>query len=253
MGIRGLERIIKCNNSTLPHKENIIKQNLSAFYNKKICIDTSEFIVRSLLKDNNYHVSGILNLLEKCFKYNITPCFVFDGKPPEEKKLVLNERNKKKLNAQQKILELNEQQDEIIEINELINKLNKLNTIQLNKSKEKLTNNTTITDLNTSNNNININNDNDNDSDSNINNDNDSDSDKEKLKKEIISRISSSNSLIDLGINTSTTSPNDNQTIDNYYNEEVFINNSFTNTIHESIENKLLFISNEKTKQKKKM
>ena len=211
MGIRGLERIIKQNEPNDKNKCSILNTSLSYFSGKYVCIDTSEFIVRSMIKTKNYHVSGILNLLEKCIKNNVFPCFVFDGKPPTEKNVTLKERNKRKQQAHDKIKSLNEQSTEMIQINEL---LDKLNTI---KENEELDNESdaTCSDLETS-------------------------MDKTMLKREIISRISSTSSLVELVTDTPT-SESDSE-------EDVFLNGSFKQTI----EDKIMIITEEKKKLKKK-
>jgi 5'-3' exonuclease len=230
MGIRGLERIIKSHSD--PINKSIKKTSLSEFRNKYVCIDTSEFIVRSLIKDKRYHVSGILNLLEKCLKYNIIPCFVFDGKPPKEKNVTIQERNKKKQQVQLKIQELEEQKEEMIEINDLIDKLNNLkNSKDINKSS--LINDSNNYNINTS----------DTIDKSNLN------LLETDIKREIISRISSSSSLVDFGYTPKSISPTSSiSEFDFDDDDNVFLESSLS----ETIETKLLFISNEKKRLKKK-
>lgn len=207
MGIRGLERIIKHTEANNKSNKSINKTMLSAFSGKFVCIDTSEFIVRSLIKSKNYHVSGILNLLEKCLKNDIFPYFVFDGKPPEEKSSTIKERNKRKQQAHNKIKNLNEQSNEMLEINELITKLN-----TINENETMIPNDGKISP----------------------------ESDKTQIKKEILSRISSTSSLVELMTETPTSCSDD--------EEDVFLNGSFKQTI----EDKLITISEEKKKLKKK-
>jgi len=92
MGVRRLNTLLKdqCNDciKTLHFKE---------LYHKKIAIDVSIYIYKFLedcsLIDNFYLLIGLFK------KYNITPIFVFDGKPPEEKKDVLIHRNNEKAKA----------------------------------------------------------------------------------------------------------------------------------------------------------
>jgi 5'-3' exonuclease len=237
MGIRGLERIIKKYENDTYEKRSVKQISLNEFRGKYVCIDTSEFIVRSLIKDKNYHVSGILNLLEKCFKYNITPCFVFDGKPPKEKTLILNERYKKKNYAQQKIEELNKEKTEILEINDL---LAKLNIIQKSKQNSQL-NSLESSRCNSNSDDIEL------EIDININ--------EKEIKKEIISRISSSGNLMELSLNSYLTDSNScseyNSDCEDVF-QDVFQDDSLANSISETIESKLLFITNEKKKLKKK-
>jgi 5'-3' exonuclease len=161
--------------------------------------------------------------LEKCLKYRIIPCFVFDGKPPKEKSITIQERNKKKQQVQLKIQELDEQKDEIIEINELIDKLNNL------KNSKDINANDLDTSINCNTSNLNL-----------LETD---------IKREIISRISSSSSLVDFGYTPKSISPT--SSISEYDFEDddnVFLESSLS----ETIENKLLFISTEKKRLKKK-
>ena len=103
MGIHNLTSLIK---SKSP--ESICTEALYKLNGCKVAIDTSIFLYKSLtnirsngdyIKNKNNdiisHIIGILNktLLYKSF--NITPIYIFDGKPPEEKKEILIERNKK--------------------------------------------------------------------------------------------------------------------------------------------------------------
>lgn len=221
MGIRGLERIIKENQSS--DCNSIEVKSLKDFSGKYVCIDTSEFIVRSLIKDKNYHVSGILNLLEKCLRNNVIPCFVFDGKPPKEKRNVLNERCKKKKKAIAKIKTIDEESKDILEINDLIERLNDLKNseTEVSSDQERISPADFIDD------------------DNNVEN-------MKYLKREIMSRISSSSSLIDLTTpsRSISTSPVDSD-------EDVF---EFDNTdiLQRSFELKLLELSDEKKKMKKK-
>jgi hypothetical protein len=100
MGIPNLNRFLmeKCS------KQSIQKKNLSCFSGKTIVIDTSIYL---------YQFTGENSLIEhmylliSIFKYyNITPLFVFDGKPPDEKKDVLLQRKLEKKDAIKKHAEL---------------------------------------------------------------------------------------------------------------------------------------------------
>ena len=103
MGIKNLTALIK---SKSP--ESIETKGLYSFKDKKIAIDASILIYKSLSnvrKDNSYltnkegkvvsHIFGLFHKVIQFLSFGIEPIFVFDGKPPEEKKEVLNERNKK--------------------------------------------------------------------------------------------------------------------------------------------------------------
>lgn len=100
MGIKGGASLINSNSKT-------VTANLSDIPpNTRVCIDASEFIYRSLIKQGNNHVSGCLNLLEKLFRFGIIPLFVFDGTPPTEKQLVTDERRKARARAHEKLTKL---------------------------------------------------------------------------------------------------------------------------------------------------
>jgi len=102
MGIKGGASLINSNSKT-------VKTNLSDIpRNTRVCIDASEFIYRSLIKQGNNHVSGCLNLLEKLFRFGILPLFVFDGTPPAEKQFVTDERRKSRARAHEKLTKLTE-------------------------------------------------------------------------------------------------------------------------------------------------
>ncbi len=103
MGIHSLTKLIaqKSPNS-------IQNVNLFTFKGKRIAIDTSIFIYKSLIniryngdylrnKDGKImsHIYGLFNKIVLLKSYGIEPIFIFDGKPPTEKQDVLNSRNKK--------------------------------------------------------------------------------------------------------------------------------------------------------------
>ena len=100
MGIRFLNRFLRdhCN------KKSIRKIHLKHFANKTIVVDTSiymyKFIGDNALMENMYLLISILK------SYRITPIFIFDGKPPPEKKELLNKRRMEKKEAEQKYLNL---------------------------------------------------------------------------------------------------------------------------------------------------
>jgi flap endonuclease-1 len=79
-------------------------ENLKSFSNKTIAIDASiyiyKFISRNALLENMYLMISIL------LSNRITPIFVFDGKPPQEKKELLCQRSRLKKEAEAKYNEL---------------------------------------------------------------------------------------------------------------------------------------------------
>lgn len=99
MGVKLLSKLLKTECADC-----VRKTHLRQLYGEKICIDTSIYL---------YRYKSMESLLEKfylmcsIFKYyNITPLFVFDGKPPEEKKDELNRRRENREKAWKKYDEL---------------------------------------------------------------------------------------------------------------------------------------------------
>lgn len=96
MGIKNLNQFLrdKCS------KQSISKQNLRYIENKTIVVDTSIYLYRftseNALMDNMYLLISIL------LSFNITPIFIFDGKPPPEKQRILAQRRMEKKEAEQK-------------------------------------------------------------------------------------------------------------------------------------------------------
>jgi 5'-3' exonuclease len=91
MGIRNLNKYFKeeCKNS-----DAIKLTHMSQLSSKKIAVDISiylyKFASEGALIENIYLMLSILR------HYNIIPIFVFDGKPPAEKKELLVKRKKDK-------------------------------------------------------------------------------------------------------------------------------------------------------------
>jgi flap endonuclease-1 len=100
MGIHNLNRFLLDNCTS----ESINKKHMKFLSDKTIVVDTSiylyKFTVNNLLIENMY-------LLISIFKhYNITPIFVFDGKPPDEKKQIIKKRLIEKIIAEKKYNDL---------------------------------------------------------------------------------------------------------------------------------------------------
>lgn len=100
MGIKNLNKLLheKCG------KNSISKIHFSEISGKTIVIDTSiylyQFLGEGCLMENMYLLISVMKL------YNITPIFIFDGKPPPEKTELLKQRYIDKKNAQQKYKKL---------------------------------------------------------------------------------------------------------------------------------------------------
>jgi len=121
MGIQSLTKLI-----TLKSPNSISHVNLFAFKGKRIAIDTSIFIYKSLInvryngdylrnKDGKImsHVYGLFNKIVLLKSYGIEPLFIFDGKPPEEKRNVLEQRNKRALESKEKMKNSDNKADQL--------------------------------------------------------------------------------------------------------------------------------------------
>ena len=133
MGVKSLNTLIS--NYT---KNGERKVHLSKFNGYKLAIDTNVYLYKYLYGKSN-HINGIFFMINKMKKFNITPVFVFDGKPPEEKNNKIIHRKAIRNKLQQKLLDLksdltlqeNEEdkqqiQDEIDNIEKKIMYVNKL-------------------------------------------------------------------------------------------------------------------------------
>lgn len=100
MGIKQLNRFLLSNCK----KKTIYKTHLKHFSNKTFVIDTSiylyKFMGENTLLESMYLFISILK------HYNIIPIFIFDGKPPPEKKELLAQRITDKKDAQKKYMEI---------------------------------------------------------------------------------------------------------------------------------------------------
>ena len=100
MGIKNLNRYLheKCS------KNSIQKVHLEHLSGKTLVIDTSiylyQFINDDALLENMYLFISLMH------QYNIVPIFVFDGKPPPEKRALLRQRYLDKRTAYEKYLKL---------------------------------------------------------------------------------------------------------------------------------------------------
>lgn len=103
MGIKGLTNLL-CEKSP----KSINHVGLYTFQDKKVAIDTSIFLYKSLTNvryNGDYlrnsqgtpvsHIVGLFNKTVQYLSLGITPIYIFDGKPPDEKRECLDERNRK--------------------------------------------------------------------------------------------------------------------------------------------------------------
>lgn len=99
MGIRNLNKYL------LQNCHNSIKDiHLSELKNKKISVDISIYLYH--FERNGNLINGICDMINIFKFYNIIPVFIFDGKPPDEKKYILQERRNQKEKNKEKIQEL---------------------------------------------------------------------------------------------------------------------------------------------------
>ena len=119
MGIKSLTQLIK---KTSP--DSIQHVGLYTFKDKRVAIDTSIFLYKSLMnvrhkgdylrnKDGKVvsHIQGLYTKTVQYLSMGITPIYIFDGKPPTEKSHCIQERNKKAQECKAK-MELTESTEE---------------------------------------------------------------------------------------------------------------------------------------------
>ena len=109
MGIKNLNRFLRENCT----KKSINKVHLKQFANKIVVIDTSIYMYRFL---SDGALLENMSLLISIFKsYKIIPIFIFDGKPPPEKKQLLIQRLMEKKDAEEKFLNIQSSIDTVNE------------------------------------------------------------------------------------------------------------------------------------------
>jgi len=117
--------------------KSINKLDLSKLSNKIIAIDISIYLYKYKYYTKNNSKQLVVSFLKQIVhlkKYNITPIYIFDGKPPPEKSHVINERKNNKRNKYEKIELLKKEIDNInsseennkIYIEEIKKKINKI-------------------------------------------------------------------------------------------------------------------------------
>ena len=107
MGIKGLTPLLK---DKAP--QSIESISLSQLRDKRVAIDISIFLYKSLsnvryngdyLRNSQGEiVSHIVGIFQKTIQYlsvGIQPLYIFDGKPPEEKRECIKERNQKQFKS----------------------------------------------------------------------------------------------------------------------------------------------------------
>ena len=137
MGIKNLRIILnqKC-------KVAIHTRKLECYRGMTLGIDLSIFLYKYLYNNDN-HIEGLTRLILRLLKNQITPVFIFDGKPPKEKEDILLERKERKeyyiakCNLIEKIIE--SENIEEFKINNIIFNLDELKEL-FNKNKDELNN-----------------------------------------------------------------------------------------------------------------
>ena len=133
MGIKGLNRFLKDNASTA-----IKLVSLAELSGKKIAIDISIYMYK--YASDGVLIENIYLMLSIFRHYNIIPIFIFDGKPPTEKKELLQKRREDKKAAEKEFnilknkLHMNEDMDEA-EKQEIISNMDILKKKFINISK----------------------------------------------------------------------------------------------------------------------
>lgn len=90
-------------------KANIRKTHLSELSGKTIAVDTSIYLYKFMADDTlTEHFYLMISLFRN---YNIVPIFVFDGKPPKEKRRLLMKRRKHRKESEEQYNKLKEEYD----------------------------------------------------------------------------------------------------------------------------------------------
>ncbi len=91
MGIKGLRKLLK---TKAPSSVNLV--SLSKYTGKSLAIDCSSYMYQfrynAARKGKGSHLRSFYEMIVALLQHNITPVFVFDGKPPKEKDGELKKR-----------------------------------------------------------------------------------------------------------------------------------------------------------------
>ena len=112
MGIKDLKLLIK---KFTP--ESIIKRKYDDLKGESIAIDVSIYLYKFMYGNNNL-LLNFLKQIEKFNKYDITPVYIFDGKPPDEKKQIIANRKEIKRKKYERKEEI---EKKLVEYDEIIN------------------------------------------------------------------------------------------------------------------------------------
>ena len=138
MGIRNLNRYLRNN-----CPESIRCIPISDISHKKIAVDISIYLYK--YESENALLENMFMMLSIFRHYNIIPIFIFDGKPPDEKKMLLQKRKEDKKTAQKEYYKLQQSLQEVTSLQndkqdnkkEIIAKMDQLKRqfVQINKEK----------------------------------------------------------------------------------------------------------------------
>ena len=110
MGIKDLNSYLK---KTTP--QCLERVHLSTFKGKRVAIDTSIYFYKFLYKNPRF-IESFMEQVYKLVKCGITPVYIFDGKPPQEKKKELDYRKGKKDEMKDKISEISQKLENMKEV-----------------------------------------------------------------------------------------------------------------------------------------
>jgi flap endonuclease-1 len=135
MGIRNLNRYLR---TQCPNSIKCIE--LKELAGKKIAIDISIYLYK--YETDNVLLENIYVMLSIFTHYNITPIFIFDGKPPQEKKALLIKRREEREEAREeynrlKLILVNEN-DHDNENKEIISEMDRLKRQIVQISRDKI-------------------------------------------------------------------------------------------------------------------
>jgi flap endonuclease-1 len=134
MGIKGIKSLIK------KHVPDAIKElKLNEISGKTVCIDSSILLYKYSFVYNadNFHILGFLHKIIELQDHNIKMIFVFDGKPPEAKREILNKRKEQNIKLKEQIETLKESVKSVTIFEEaFIDSDNEVEESEIKKAKE---------------------------------------------------------------------------------------------------------------------
>ena len=101
MGIKNLRSLIE-----KYANDSVTEVHLNTFKNKVVAIDTSIYMYKIKHSNNNKFIEGFIKQLIRLLRNQIIPLYIFDGKPPPEKSLVLVGRKTQKKVLKAKIIKV---------------------------------------------------------------------------------------------------------------------------------------------------